>query len=91
MLEMLLVLGAHFLLMGMVVLLVNMIVSYFVSHPYIWIFVVVSMIAGYVYFSPYGTFILSVFAIIFNGIISLLGIGLVKLGLYAKHKAEKEA
>lgn len=47
------------------------------------------MLAGVIYAAVYEISNLALMAAIFNGILSLLAIGLVKLGLYVGRKAEE--
>ncbi|MET3728124.1 hypothetical protein ABID52_001705 [Fictibacillus halophilus] len=79
----------QFFIMGSLVLIISGAITYSLNRiPFIYI-VSMSMAAGYFYSIKFEVPQLAYFAIVYNGILSLFSIGLVKAGLYAKHKAER--
>jgi hypothetical protein len=75
--------------MGSLVMLVSGIISFAFKRVLFSVIVLLSMLAGVIYSAVYEISNLALMAAIFNGIFSLLAIGLVKLGLYAERKAEE--
>jgi hypothetical protein len=87
--EFLLVFSLHFLVMGALVMLLSGFVAFFIRRIHFLIIVLISMLAGYLYSIVFEVPNLALFSIGFNAILSLIAIGLVKAGLYAKEKAEE--
>ncbi len=87
--EFLLVFSFHFLTMGSLVMLISGTFAYFLRRIHILFIVLLSMLAGYCYSIVFEVPGLALFSIMFNAILSLIAIGLVKGGLYAKQKAEQ--
>ncbi|MGD6963994.1 hypothetical protein ACQCVB_17395 [Fictibacillus phosphorivorans] len=86
--ELLFVLLVHFFIMGAMVLLISGVLTWFLQQIHFSVIVLICMASGYLY-----TVILEItafawFVILYNGVLSLLGVGLVKLGLHMKQKAD---
>ncbi|MCD7034884.1 hypothetical protein LRR81_11565 [Metabacillus sp. GX 13764] len=87
--EFLMVFSIHFFIMGILVLIGSGIISFLMPRMYFVFTVLLSMLAGYLYTLAFGVVdYLLWFALIFNGTLSLIAIGLVKIGLFAKNKAD---
>lgn len=87
--ESLLVVSFHFFIMGSLVILISGIISFFIKKVHFIFTVLLSMLAGYIYSILFEIPNLAWFAIIFNGILSIVSIGIVKIGFYAKQKEEE--
>lgn len=85
--EFLLVFSLHFFVMGALVMMVSGIFSFFIRSAHFLIIVLISMLAGYIFSVIFEVPNVALFAIGFNAILSLIAVGLVKAGLYAKEKA----
>lgn len=79
----------HFFLMGSLVILVSGLISFFVKRFHVAFTVMLSMLAGYLYSIVFEAPNLAWFAIIYNGILSIITVALVKIVLYIKRKAEE--
>jgi hypothetical protein len=75
--------------MGSVVLLISGIITFFIKRIHFIFVVLLCMVAGYLYSIKFEVPGLAWFAIMFNGILSVLAIGLIKAGLYARRKADQ--
>ncbi|MHC0038771.1 hypothetical protein [Pseudoneobacillus sp. C159] len=84
----LMVFTIHFFIMGAFVLLISGLISFIFPRLYFIITVLLSMIAGLIFSYVFEVKELAMFAIILNGLLSLLAIGLVRAGIYAKQKAD---
>jgi hypothetical protein len=87
--ELIMVLSLQFFTLGTWVLMISGILSFIFPRLRMLFILLITMVFGYFYTFQLESFGLTVFAIIFSGIISLLGITLVKLSFYAKYKAEE--
>jgi hypothetical protein len=87
--ELLMVLSLHFFTMGTWVLIISGILSFMFPRLKFIFIVLVGMLFSYIYTMKLESFGLNACAVIFSGMISLLAITLVRLGFYAKNKAEK--
>ncbi|GGB52996.1 hypothetical protein [Fictibacillus barbaricus] len=87
--EFLLVFTFHFFIMGSLVLLLSGIITFFIKRLHFIFVVLFCMVGGYLYSINFEIPDLAWFAIVFNGILSLLAVGLIKAGLYARQKAEQ--
>jgi hypothetical protein len=87
--EFLLVFSFHFFIMGSLVLLLSGIITFFIKRLHFIFVVLFCMVGGYLYSIKFEVPDLALFAIVFNGILSLLAVGLIKAGLYARQKAEQ--
>jgi hypothetical protein len=87
--ELLMVLSLHFFALGTWVLIICGIISYIFPQLKWTLIVLVGMIFSYFYTLQLDSFGLNIFAVIFGSVISLLAASLVKLGFYAKQKAER--
>jgi hypothetical protein len=87
--EFLLVFSFHFFIMGSLVLLLSGIITFFIKRLHFIFVVLFCMVGGYLYSIKFEVPDLALFAIVFNGILSLLAVGLIKAGLYATQKAEQ--
>jgi hypothetical protein len=87
--EFLLVFSFHFFIMGSLVLLLSGIITFFIKRLHSIFVVLFCMVGGYLYSIKFEVPDLALFAIVFNGILSLLAVGLIKAGLYARQKAEQ--
>jgi hypothetical protein len=87
--EFLLVFSFHFFIMGSLVLLLSGIITFFIKRLHYIFVVLFCMVGGYLYSIKFEVPDLALFAIVFNGILSLLAVGLIKAGLYARQKAEQ--
>ncbi|MCF6409945.1 hypothetical protein [Pseudalkalibacillus salsuginis] len=87
--EFLLVFSFHYLTMGSLVMLISGISTYFIRQIHFLIIVLLCVLVGYFYSIVFDVPGLALFSIVFNAILSLIAIGLVKAGLYAKQKAEE--
>ncbi|MGM0878256.1 MAG: hypothetical protein ACQEWV_27015 [Bacillota bacterium] len=87
--EFLMIFSIHFFIMGSIVMLFSGIISFALKRVHFIVIVLLTMLAGVIYAIVYEISELGLMAAIFNGILSLLAIGLVKLGLYAGRKAEE--
>ncbi|HET7657461.1 MAG TPA: hypothetical protein VFK37_04150 [Bacillales bacterium] len=85
----LIVFVTHFLIMGSLVLLVSGGLTFLFPRLPFFFLVLLCMIAGFLYAVIAEVPQLIAFAVILNGVLSLFAIGIVKLGYYAKHQAEK--
>lgn len=75
--------------MGSAVLLISGIMTLVIKQIHFIIVVLLCMIAGYLYSVIFEVPELAWFAILFNGVLSLLAVSLIKLGLYTKQKADR--
>lgn len=87
--EFLFIFSLHSFIMGSFVLLMSGMITFFIKRLNFSFVILLSMFAGYLYTILYGVPDLAWFAIIFNGILSLIAIGLIKAGLYVQEKAEQ--
>lgn len=87
--EFLFIFSLHFFIMGSFVLLMSGMITFFIKRLHFSFVILLSMFAGYLYTNLYEVPDLAWFAIIFNGILSLIAIGLIKAGLYVQEKAEQ--
>jgi hypothetical protein len=87
--EFLLVFSFHFFIMGSLVLLLSGIITFFIKRLHYIFVVLFCMVGGYWYSIIFEVPDLALFAIVFNGMLSLLAVGLIKAGLYARQKAEQ--
>lgn len=79
----------HFFIMGSLVLIISGLITYFLNRISFLYVVLISMLAGYFYSIKLEVPYLTYFAMVYNGLLSLFSIGLIKVGLYTKHKAER--
>jgi hypothetical protein len=86
--ELIMALSLQFFTLGTWVLMISGILSFIFPRLRMIFILLITMVFGYFYTFQLESFSLTVFAIIFSGLISLLGITLVKLNFYAKNKAE---
>ncbi len=86
--EFLLVFSFHFMVMGSLVMILSLVITLLFKRVQFLFIVLICMLIGYVYSVIFEVSNLALFAIIFNGVISAIAVGLVKAGYYAKHKAE---
>ncbi|WP_316572089.1 hypothetical protein [Neobacillus sp. YIM B06451] len=86
--EFLMIFSFHYFIMGSLVLLISGAISFLFTRIHFTFIVLLSMLAGLIYSFIIEVRDFAIFSVIFNGALSLLGIGLVKAGLYAKQKAE---
>jgi hypothetical protein len=86
--ELLFVLLVHFFIMGAMVLLFSGVLTWFLQQIHFSVIVLLCMASGYLYTVILEITALAWFAILYNGVLSLLGVGLVKLGLLMKQKAD---
>jgi hypothetical protein len=87
--EFLLVFSFHFFIMSSFVLLISGIITFFIKRIHFIYVVLLCMVAGYLYSIKFEVPGLAWFAIMFNGILSVLAIGLIKAGLYARRRADQ--
>lgn len=79
----------HFFIMGSLVLIISGTITFFIKRlPFIFV-VLVSMLVGYFYSIKFEVPHIAYFAVIYNGILSLFAVGIIKIGHYAKHKADR--
>jgi hypothetical protein len=87
--ELVMVLSLHYFTLGTWVLLISGILSFIFPRLKMIFIVLIAIVFGYFYTMQLESLRLTIFAIILSAIISLLTITLVKLGFYAKHKADE--
>jgi high-affinity Fe2+/Pb2+ permease len=87
--ELVMVLSLHYFTLGTWVLLISGILSFIFPRLKMIFIVLISMVFGYFYTMQLESLGLTIFAIILSATISLLTATLVKLGFYAKHKADE--
>lgn len=69
-------------------MILSLLITFLFKRLYFIFTILICMLIGYVYSIIFEVSDLALFAIIFNGVISAIAVGLVKAGYYAKHKAE---
>ena len=79
----------HFFIMGSFIVLMSGVISFFFKGIPVFLTLLISLVAGYIYSILLEIPNLTWFAVVFNGILSILAIGLVKIGLILKTKAEE--
>jgi hypothetical protein len=87
--EFLFIFSLYFFIMGSFVLLMSGMITFFIKRLHFSFVILLSMFAGYLYTNLFEVPDLTWFAIIFNGILSLIAVGLIKAGLYVQEKAEQ--
>jgi hypothetical protein len=87
--EFLLVFSLHFFIMGSFVLLISGLITFFIKRLHFIFVILLSMFAGYLYAFLFEVPDIAWFATVYNGILSLIAVGLIKAGLYVKEKAEQ--
>jgi len=86
--ELLFVLLVHFFIMGAVVLLISGVLTWFLQRIHFSVIVFFCMASGYLYTVITEITAFAWFVLLYNGILSLLGVGLIKFGLHIKQKAD---
>ncbi|PLR81773.1 hypothetical protein CVD25_11425 [Bacillus canaveralius] len=88
--EFMIIFSLHFFIMGSLVLLISGAITFICQRVHFIFVVLLSMLAGFFY-TLYFEVIneLALFVIFFNAVLSIIAMGLVKLGLYMRKKAEE--
>ncbi|MBB4824788.1 hypothetical protein HNO89_002012 [Sporosarcina luteola] len=86
--EFVIVFGFHFVVMGLLVLIACGWIKYLFPRLNFIYIALISMMSGFLYTVLFGISQLALFAVMYNGILSLLAFGFVKLIFYAQQKAE---
>ncbi|CAG9620423.1 hypothetical protein [Sutcliffiella rhizosphaerae] len=81
--------GIYFFIMGSVVMLLSLIITFIFKRVPFYFTVIFFMLVGVICANIFGMHDGALGVAVFNGFTSLLAVGLVKLGFYAGHVAEK--
>lgn len=88
--EFLLLFSFHFFIMGSLVLLLSGVITFLIPRMHYLITISLFGFAGYLYAVIFKALDLAIFAIFFNMILSLIAVGLVKMGFYFKRVADRQ-
>jgi hypothetical protein len=89
--EFLLLFGLHFFIMGSLVLLFSGIITFIFPRMHFLITISLFGVAGFLYAVIFEVIDLAIFAVFYNMILSMIAVGLVKIGFYFKKVAENQS
>ncbi|RSD27350.1 hypothetical protein [Mesobacillus subterraneus] len=89
--EFLLLFGLHFFIMGSLVMLFSGIVTFLWPHLHFLITITLFGLVGLIYAAIFKVMDLAIFAVFYNMILSMIAVGLVKLGFYFKRVADRQS
>lgn len=81
----------HFFIMGSLVLLLSGVITFLFPRMHFLITISLFGLAGFLYALLFEVMDLAIFAVFFNMLLSLIAVGLVKLGFYFKKVAEDQS